>query len=123
MRKYLQHIKNSDGFYLPLVLSVTAFVLIFLTTFIYMYKNDLVLSQLSLQQIEAETLIQMSRKEFMDEDKSAFPSIGEINYVYPTGDVTIQYEQEANDEWLMDCIIQIDGYKDSIEIQYTIREQ
>lgn len=112
--------KNDDGFYLPTVLTVTAFVLSFLATFIYIYHNDLVVSELTLQQIEAETLIQMSRQEFIQEAKNELPTQGALQYVYPNGKVTLQYERQTSARWLIICWMEIEGYQDRIQTQYTI---
>lgn len=120
MKKQWLYLTNNDGFYLPMVLVVTAFVMIFLGTFIYLYQNELLLSEQTIQQIEAETYIQMSRTEFIQEVKDGLAPFGEVEYTYPNGEVNIQYTQQEHSNWLIDCIIDMKGYKESIQIQYTI---
>lgn len=120
MKKQWLYLTNNDGFYFPMVLVVTAFVMIFLGTFIYLYQNELLLSEQTIQQIEAETFIQMSRTEFIQEIKDGLAPFGEVEYTYPNGEVNIQYTQQEHSNWLIDCIIDMKGYKESIQIQYTI---
>jgi len=120
MKKQWLYLTNNDGFYFPMVLVVTAFVMIFLGTFIYLYQNELLLSEQTIQQIEAETFIQMSRTEFIQEVKDGLAPFGEVEYTYPNGEVNIQYTQQEHSNWLIDCIIDMKGYKESIQIQYTI---
>lgn len=120
MKKQWLYLTNNNGFYLPMVLVVTVFVMMFLGTFIYLYQNELFLSEQTIQQIEADTFIQMSRSEFVQEVKDGLSPFGEVEYTYPNGEVNIQYEQQEKSNWLVDCTIDMKGYKENIQILYTI---
>lgn len=92
MKKRLTYFKSDKGFYLPYVLFVSVIALSFITTSIIVYNNELHVSNQLMEQIEAETLIQMGRAKLIDEATYVGESLGEVEYVFPSGEIKIKYE-------------------------------
>lgn len=92
MKKRLTYFKSDKGFYLPYVLFVSVIALSFITTSIIVYNNELTISEQLMEQIEAETLIQMGKAKLIDEASYVEQSLGEVEYVFPSGEIKIRYE-------------------------------
>lgn len=107
MKKQLLRINSESGFYLPIVLVVTALVLSFITSMIIVYQNDLGMTKSMMNQIEGETLIQMSREEFMIDIIDQPDANGKLEYRYPNGDVEVQYEKVNESTWMLHCTISL----------------
>lgn len=92
MKKRLTYFKSDQGFYLSYVLFVSVIALSFITTSIIKYNNELNISSQLMEQIEAETLIQIWRAKLIDEAIYVGESLGEVEYVFPSGQIKIKYE-------------------------------
>lgn len=106
MKRQLFLIDNEQGFYLPIVLIVTTITLSFISILIYTYQNELHMTEAMINQIEAETLIQMAVEDFtemvvIEETMEA----GTISFDYPNGIVEINYEQLEAVNWQLNCTI------------------
>lgn len=97
MKKRLTYFKSDQGFYLPYVLFVSVIALSFITTSIIKYNNELNISHQLMEQIEAETLIQMGRDKLIDEVAYYGQSVGEVHYVFPNGEIKVIYEATETD--------------------------
>lgn len=83
---------NSDaGFFLPYVLLVTAIVFVFITATITMYASDGKITERHLEQVKIETLFQMARATFKEENETKEMDSGETNYIFPYGNVDITH--------------------------------
>ena len=108
MKRQLFLIDNEQGFYLPIVLIVTTITLSFISILIYTYQNELHMTEAMINQIEAETLIQMAVEDFtemvvIEETMEA----GTISFDYPNGIVEINYEQLEAVNWQLNCTIDL----------------
>jgi len=120
MKKQLLQTKNEAGFYLPLVLVVTTLVLSFITTIVILYQNDVRMTKTIVNQIEMDTLIQMSKEEFMRDIVHLSDSNEKLVYHYPNGDVEIHYKKEANKTWLINCTIFLENVNQPMTASYLI---
>lgn len=120
MKKQFVQTKNEAGFYLPLVLVVTTLVLSFITTIVILYQNDVRMTKTIVNQIEMDTLIQMSKEEFTRDIVHLSDSNEKLVYHYPNGDVEIQYEREANETWLVNCTIFLENEKQPMTASYLV---
>lgn len=91
MKKRLSYLKIDKGFYLPYVLFVSVAALSFITASIMIYTNEGKISSQLMEQIEAETLIQMGRAKLIAEGSYVGESSGEVMYVFPNGEIRIKY--------------------------------
>lgn len=91
MKKRLSYLKVDSGFYLPYVLFVSVAALSFITASIMIYTNEGKISSQLMEQIEAETLIQMGRAKLITEGTYVGESSGEVMYVFPNGEIRIKY--------------------------------
>lgn len=92
MKKRLTYFKSDKVFYLPYVLFVSVIALSFITTFIIVYNNELNISNQLMEQAEAEILIQIWRAKLIDETAYVGESLGEVKYVFSSGEIKIKYE-------------------------------
>lgn len=92
MRKLLAITSNENGFYLPFVLFITTLMLAAATTSAMIYRNEVEITNHLLENIKAETLIQMSRVKFSEEKLHENNKDGKITYTFPSGLSEIRYE-------------------------------
>ncbi|MEI3611719.1 hypothetical protein [Pseudogracilibacillus sp. SO30301A] len=86
-------IMSESGFYLPLSMVVSMIVLSAVITSVLIYKNETKVSYMLKEQIEVETLIQMARAKFKEEEVYKNRNSGQITYEFPSGTTIIQYEK------------------------------
>lgn len=121
MKKQLFHINHERGFYLPIVLVVTTLTLSFITILIYSYQNQLKMTESMMFQVEAETFIQMIRVDFSEMVLVDEPNdTGTVSYEYPNGLVTINYEQESENNWRLNCTIHFANRSSPFESNFTV---
>lgn len=89
MRKRLNLVHKEKGFILPSVLLLTTFVLLNFSTNILAYQHDLKITYNLTEQINAQTLFQMSyityKKDYVPQNKDE-----NISYQFPNGKVNLQ---------------------------------
>jgi len=93
MKKRLR-ITNENGFFLPYVLVVAIIMLTIITTSIIIYKTEIESTQFFIDQLELETIIQMGRAQFKEEELYKNNNHGQITYTYPIGEINIMYTME-----------------------------
>lgn len=87
---------NKKGFFLPYVLFITALVFIIISANIKIYKNELELMDHLTEQIDVETLLQMSSMKYVNDMKKAEDFPNHQSYHFPSGDVTVSYISHNN---------------------------
>jgi len=92
MRKRLQ-ITTEKGFYLPYVLLVTVISLSVISASVLIYRTEVKSTYMLMEQMENETLIQMGRVKFKQQEMYKHNEKGQVTYTFPNGDVVIQYEK------------------------------
>ncbi|MBC5637204.1 hypothetical protein H8S33_10325 [Ornithinibacillus sp. BX22] len=89
MRKRLDFVHNEKGFILPSVLLLTTFVLLNFSTNMLAYQHDLKITYNLIEQINAQTLFQMSyityKKDYVPQNKDE-----NLTYQFPNGKVNIR---------------------------------
>lgn len=105
MRKLLHITKQEEAFFLPIVLMISILVLSGIMTSIIIYKNELQITEQLVNQIEAETLLQMALEEFSNDEKNRNEKMGQIIYNFPNGDAIVDYELVEEHKYL--CIISV----------------
>ena len=91
-------ITSEFGFYFPFTLMVSIIVISAVATSVLIYKNEIEASYMLKEQIEAETLIQMARAKFKQEEVYKNHDRGQITYEFPNGSTTIQYDKVSTDQ-------------------------
>ena len=85
MRKRLSFMTNEKGFIFPYVLFVTALVFVGITAGTQLYRNELISTEVYLNQIKLETLFQMTKEKALVEQKHLGPLYEKHNYTFPSG--------------------------------------
>ncbi|MUV39645.1 hypothetical protein JNUCC1_03529 [Lentibacillus sp. JNUCC-1] len=81
---------NQSGFILPYVVFISALVLIALSASIHMYHNEIYMTDIEMENIKTETLLQMGYTNYMKTIETG-ESPGEQFYTFPQGRVHIQF--------------------------------
>lgn len=96
MLKILPVTHNEKGFILPLVLFITAIVMVIVLSGIQIYKNNIQLTHHHIQQLKIETLLQSALTRFKQELKNGditLPGSSDellsTSYTFPDGQVEI----------------------------------
>ncbi|MDL4841554.1 hypothetical protein [Aquibacillus rhizosphaerae] len=94
---------NSNGFIFPYIMFLAVLVLMVLTSCLSIYKNHIEMTELQLEQIKLETLLQMSdyqfSKELVMED---ITEDGQLTYEYPYGFVKINYKIRGGNQLIIE---------------------
>lgn len=92
MKKRLHFLSDQSGFYLPYTLCITIIILLTVTTYIKLYRQDIEVTHQHLEQLTIETLRQVAFQKF----KEDYPTIDTdqvlTHYTFPTGTVKVRYE-------------------------------
>ena|SRR5690625_61740 len=91
MKKDLLSIKNEKGFYLPFVLVVSIISLSATITSIFIYQNEIEATNLLLQQLEVETMRQVTMERFHMDQMYLEVDTGEFQYELPYSIATGNY--------------------------------
>lgn len=84
MLKQFHFIKNSEnGFFLPFVLVISLVIILLITTFIKMYESEIVMTKNLINQLEVDTIVQMSLEQFKQVIDELDHIEGELTYTYP----------------------------------------
>jgi|SRR5690625_4853480 len=105
MKKQSQH-TNESGFYLPYVLMVSLITLTVISSSILSYQNEMEATYYLLEQIEAETLIQMGSAQFKKEELYKNNDHGKITYELPNGIVYIEYTRQSKQMCSLDFLVE-----------------
>lgn len=96
MKRILYFINNQHGFYLPYVLFIFNILLVLITANVSSYKNEIHITENTLEYIQLETLIQMGYVSFLEDYEPL--EIGyedSFYYQFPYGDVEMRYVQHS----------------------------
>lgn len=96
---------NERGFFLPYVLAISVVILCVIVTSLTIYNNERKMTHMLLEQLEVETLFQMSRVQFKEDALYKINDKGQITYEYPNGTVIIQFVLEDEQKVSLDFSI------------------
>lgn len=96
MRKSSRFINEEKGFILPLVLLIAALLFLFISTNVAIYHNELTITKNELSQLKINTLFQTGRSKFKKEITTLNQDGGTVQYLFPDGDVKIDYIRKEN---------------------------
>jgi hypothetical protein len=82
---------NETGFFLPYVLFITTLLFIVITASIKTYQQDTYLTHHYLDQLRAETIVQIGLTKFKEDYLPNEETSLKVNYNFLDGDVTIVY--------------------------------
>src|SRR5690625_5052207 len=108
MKQSLLNYKNERGFYLPFVLFVALIVFSTITTAIIIYQNELAIEHQLWEQIKSETIAQMAVYEFKNGKQYLQMPHGTIEYEFPPGKATVEYEQRGESHFKLQLSIETD---------------
>lgn len=92
MKKLSHFTENEQGFILPLVLIVSLIIIMLMTTVIKIYQNELKITQNLIEQIEIDTIIQMSFEQVKNDLMNTEQTEGEFVFTLPQqSQAKIQY--------------------------------
>lgn len=98
MKKLLQSNRTERGFYFPLTLMVTLIILSVSATTILLYQNEQAMTERTIQQIKAETILQKAKHKFMQDGMYNERDNGEVNYEFPDGFIFMQFTKVSKDK-------------------------
>ncbi|SHF60805.1 competence type IV pilus minor pilin ComGG [Ornithinibacillus halophilus] len=110
MKKLYRIINDEKGYYLSYVMLITTILLLLITSTIGIYRNEIQITENTIEQIKLETLIQMGFASFKRDYIQL--EIGEENnlqYEFPDGNVEIQFIQHSETEVNMNMIIRTEA--------------
>lgn len=93
MKGYLLQMDNERGLYLPFVLFITLILFSTVTTMVAVYKNEKLISYQLWELTKADTIVEMTKQKFIQEDALELNDQGEISYTLPSGDVYVEYDK------------------------------
>lgn len=108
MKGHLLLGKDESGFFLPFVIYVVIIIFSVITTTLTIYNNDLNISNQSWEQMKAETIVQMSVKQFKLDKPYVTNSTGTTIYEFPTGNVIVNYKMLEENQYLLMLTIETD---------------
>ncbi|WP_010530983.1 competence type IV pilus minor pilin ComGG [Lentibacillus jeotgali] len=109
MRKILSFTTDQQGFVLPYVLFFIALALIILTANVYIYQDEIHITQNQTEQLKIETLIQMARMQFKEDISNEPKDDTTIVYDFPYGDVAVKYTKLSEQVYHLYFTIQTDN--------------
>lgn len=105
MKKQLPLITNENGFYLPYVMFVSMVTFLVITTSILIYQNKIETAHTMSEFIEIETLIQMTKANFLNDQVYKTEDSGEIMYQYPNGEVELMFARIDENKFELNMIL------------------
>jgi len=109
MKEYLLKMDNERGMYLPFVLFITLILFSTVTTMVAIYKNEKLINYQLWELTKANTIVEMTKQKFMQEDRETINNEGEISYTFPSGEVYVQYDKVDNHTYTLYITIQTDN--------------
>lgn len=99
MKKQLSSTNSESGFIFPYVLLIATVLFIVITANINMYRQEIQLTYQTIDQLKVETLLQMGYAKFLEEfSKEDLDQKITVQYDFPDGNVTIEFNQVTSDE-------------------------
>ena len=98
MKNYLKWIKNERGQMLLFVLISASIIFLLFTASIKLYMNTIEDTQFLLEQLEVETLIQMSKVDLLSNNEE---SQSVYYYVYPNGAIELQLQSKHDNRYVL----------------------
>ncbi|WP_090232222.1 competence type IV pilus minor pilin ComGG [Lentibacillus halodurans] len=108
MKKSLLTTINQRGFVLPYVLFVIALAIIIVTANVHLYQDEIRITHNQSEQLKIETLFQMARMQFKEDIFNQNESNSTMSYVFPYGNVLIEYAELSELQYHLFFTIQTD---------------
>lgn len=87
----LGFIKSEAGFFLPYTFVIALITMLVVMTGVEIYKNEMMLSNRMIDQLEIETLIQLGRDRLLQEVPLSHFKENKITYTFPSGTSEIEF--------------------------------
>ncbi|HLR23663.1 MAG TPA: hypothetical protein VK100_08085 [Pseudogracilibacillus sp.] len=95
-------LQNNEGFFLPYTIILSMFILLNITTMIFLHENDAYTNKTVNELPEIDTLIQMTKAKFIQDKLYEDTTSGKTEYHHPSGDVSVKFK------WVDENIIEAD---------------
>lgn len=82
---------NESGFFLPYVLFIATLIFIIIAASIRTYQHDIEITHHFIEQLKAETIVQLAITSFNQEYLEAGQNTLDFHYSFPPGDASIRY--------------------------------
>lgn len=120
MKKRLFIISKESGFILPVVLFVTAIVMLLVTTHIYTYQNNIRITDNQLEQVKIETLFQMGLTQVKEDITSIETFPATVQYTFPDGETNIYIVHQGNNRYQLTFTIATKDNKANYKISHPL---
>src|SRR5699024_5083849 len=95
-------LQNNEGFFLSYTIILSLFILLNITTMIFLHENDAYTNKTVNELPEIDTLIQMTKPKFIQDKLYEDTTSGKTEYHHPSGDVSVKFK------WVDENIIEAD---------------
>lgn len=86
-------LKRDDGYFYPFVLFVIVLLISILITSTIIYQNEQKISSQLIEQMYAQSLVQLSKATFVKEHPHLTENEGTLHYEFPLGEVAVHYKK------------------------------
>jgi|SRR5699024_413644 len=120
MKKHLKLIRNENGQMLLFVLISASMIIVLFVGAIKLYMNTIEESRFLLEQVEIETIVQMSKRDLLTlkgKDKELKTS---YHFTYPNGDIYLTLAKLEDKKYLMNNEIVLKNkstYENTLEVE------
>lgn len=97
MKRFSRFIMGSSGFILLHVLFIIAILFLIVTGSIFSYRNEVYITDTQVEHIQVESLFQMARLKYVEEQMEYKEILQAVTYNFPNGhvEITISHFTEA----------------------------
>lgn len=93
MKRQLRTVlQKNEGFFLPYTIILSMFILLNMTTMIFLHENDAYTNKTVNELPEIDTLIQMTKAKFIQDKLYEDSTSGKTEYHHPSGDVYVKFK-------------------------------
>ncbi|HLR72081.1 MAG TPA: hypothetical protein VK085_11720 [Pseudogracilibacillus sp.] len=108
MKEYFIQTTNEKGMYLPFVLFIALILFSAVTSLTLIYKNETEISNQLWEQMKAETLVQMSKQQFVTDKIYEAGHSGTALFTFPSGEVVLTYSEKKENVYFLKVQIETD---------------
>lgn len=119
--KRLFHYTNKEGgFFFPYVIFITGVVLLIISSSIYIYRQEIAITEKHLDQYKIETLYQMGVVQIKEQWKDEVQLGMKEKYVYPDGDIELKVLELTDEGYIVNGTVSTDEstYNKNIYVKY-----
>lgn len=108
MKEFFIQTSNERGMFFPFVLFIALILFSVVTTLTLIYKNETEISNRLWEQMKAETLVQMSKQEFLAEKFYEDAYSNSALLTFPSGDVVLTFSKKKDNVYFLKVEIETD---------------